>query len=73
MTVHKTQTIELYCSENNDSIFIGEDGDGLGMVNIRSSTSTKAWGLFNFSLEIEAARKLAEAILETVNHIESKK
>ncbi len=67
MTVYKTVDIRVYDTEAKESIIVSEDGDGLGMVNVRCLGDY--FGKVDFSLDEDVAVMLANAILEQVKYI----
>lgn len=67
MTVYKTTDINLYHGDEGAEVIIQEDGDGLGMVQVKCES--EYFGAINFSMDTEMATELANAILQQVQFI----
>lgn len=61
----------LYKQSENAEIKIHEDGDGLGMVVVK--TTADYWGAIDFSMDADDAVDFANAILKVVAMMKERK
>lgn len=64
MTVYTNTTVELYSSELKETISVGPY-EIPGIISVKSS-SNDAWGDMDFTVDLETATALANALLKQV-------
>lgn len=67
MTIYKSVALTIYDNENEQTVLISDDPDGLDMVHVKQKDDY--YGKLNFTMDVDMAEAVANAILEQVKHI----